>query len=279
MARKRLGELLLEARIINRMQLEQALAYQRQTGHRLGSSLVALGFLTEAQLVETLARALGMRVAQVPPKEVDWPALHTLRSRFCEANDLFPLAVDTTNPNRRSLVVAMADPLNIPAIEEIEFTTGMKVVPMIATLSGIRSAIRRYYLKQPEQVPARKDSGDEMTIIRPGGVEDVVYTGTAGRKAAPAGEAPIAADQLVKEVTERTALADLIRDRMEQARKGKGGPKSIDADLDYLLGMKADSPADNVEKLERMFWALLRVMAKKGLITRDEFMKEIADEL
>jgi hypothetical protein len=288
MPRKRLGELLLERKVITPTQLDQALAYQRQTGHRLGAALVALGLMTEGQLCEALAHALGLQAVAMPPAEVDWTALHSLRSRFCEANDLFPLSVDAANPNRKSLTVAMADPLNIPAIEEIEFTTGFKVVPVIAPLSGIRAAIRRYYLKEiPGQPP------HQMTVMRAGGTEQVIPDtprSQAPRRGAPVArtprteenELPVLTDNElveVREVTERTALADLIKDRAERRRRkrAKAGTASVDEDLAYLFGVKSETPSEELAQLEVKFWALLRIMAKKGLISREEFMKEIAD--
>lgn len=277
MARKRLGELLLERRAITQAQLDQALGYQRQTGHRLGSALVALGFLTEQQLCVALAAAMGLRAVELPPKEIDWNALRSLRPRFCEANDLFPLALDASNPSRKSLTVAMADPLNIPAIEEIEFTTGMKVVPVIAPLSGIRAAIRQYYVKQQGKpvAPAPAEVTGRMTILRPGGREDVVST--SSRKATE-DELPMLEPDAVKELTQRTELAELIREQAQQRKQRRASrPASgVEDDLSYLFGTQPKSVQDELEKLETRFWTLLRIMAKKGLITRDEFMQELA---
>ncbi|MBI5548968.1 MAG: general secretion pathway protein GspE [Deltaproteobacteria bacterium] len=301
MARKRLGELLLERKVITPPQLDQALAYQRQTGHRLGAALVALGFLGETQLCEALAQALGLKAVQLPPEEVDWTALHSLRSRFCEANDLFPLAMDTSHPSRKTIVVAMADPLNIPAIEEIEFTTGFKVVAVIAPLTSIRQSIRRYYLKD-----AGPQHGDRTTGVRPGGSEQAPPNSSArGTSPSPSpsrpakasvskppassgsrteeNEMPVLADnELLEwhEVTERTALADLIRARAEKQKKKKSPPdsSSVDEDLAYLFGVKAQSPSDEIARLESKLWALLRIMAKKGLITREEFLQELSDK-
>jgi hypothetical protein len=279
MARKRLGELLLEHGIISRDQLEKGLNYQRQTGHRLGTALVALGFLTEEQLCAALGKALGIKAVRMPPRpdQVDWAAVQVLRARFCEANDLFPISLDASNPTRKSVIIAMADPLNIPAIEEIEFTTGMKVVPVIAPLSGVRAAIRRYYLKQnPDVAVPGTGASDRMTIIRAGGVEDVVSTSSRPQRLVarpPEEDLPLVEAEPVREVTERTALADLIQDRVERNRRKRS---SVEADLDYLFGVP-DTTGDSLQKLESRFWALLRIMAKKGLITRDEFLRELAD--
>lgn len=300
MPRKRLGELLLERKLITPPQLDQALAYQRQTGHRLGAALVALGSLSEGALCEALAQALGLEAVVMPPQPstIDWDALRALRSRFCEANDLFPVSLLEETPGRRVLRVAMADPLNIPAIEEMEFTVGVKVVPLIAPLSGIRAAIRKHYFK---------DLGshqDQMTLVRPGGVEQVVETAppspppgarpappvlqrVAAKPAPRPEEPPLLPDaELVEvpaeppqEVTERTALAELIKARAEKNRKKRAAEgRGAAGDLDYLFGVRSEDPTAELAKLETRFWALLRIMAKKGLISREEFLREIADQ-
>ncbi|MFN7134178.1 MAG: hypothetical protein ACK4N5_19015, partial [Myxococcales bacterium] len=106
MARKRLGELLVERQLLTREQLEQALAHQRQTGYRLGTSLLALGFLTEEVLCHSLAQALGLQALSRLPEELDWSALHTVQGRLCDANDCFPIRLEHTSP-RRTLVLAM----------------------------------------------------------------------------------------------------------------------------------------------------------------------------
>ncbi|HCF56588.1 MAG TPA: general secretion pathway protein GspE [Myxococcales bacterium] len=272
MARRRLGELLLVRQVITQAQLDQGLTYQRQTGHRLGSALVALGFLTEQQLCAALAEAMGMRAVRMPPDELDWEALQTLRARFCEANDLFPLTLDSSSSARKTLTVAMADPLNLPAIEEIEFTTGVKVAPVIAPLSGIRAAIRHYYFKQQGMRPGEGSptkASEQMTILRPGGREDVVSTATDD-------DLPILEGDAVRELTQRTELAELIREQAAQRKIKRSKATQVEDDLSYLFGVKTSSVNDQIEELESRFWALLRIMAKKGLITRDEFLRELA---
>lgn len=282
MARKRLGELLLERKVITPAQLDQALNYQRQTGHRLGAALVALGSLSEQQLCLALATAMGLKAVAMPPAAVDQAALNSLQGRFCEANDLFPVSLDASNPGRRVLSVAMADPLNIPAVEEIEFTTGLKVVAMIASLSGIRASIRRYYFKDEAKgaaAPGPDRSPEKMTIMRGVGREEVVST--AARRPNPFDELPLLAPDAVREVTQRTDLAELIAEQAELARRKRANRSTataVDDDLSFLFGTQPKSVQEELEKLESRFWALLRIMAKKGLITREEYIKELVEK-
>jgi hypothetical protein len=263
-ARKRIGELLLERGVISGQQLEEGLAYHRATRQRLGVALIQKGFVTEDQLSKVLSEALAIPEVDLKSVMVEWSAIHVLRPRFCESNDLFPYAMENAR-GRRQLLVAMSDPLNLPAIEEMEFTTGLKVSPRIAPLSAIRAAILRHYHKVvPDDGPPGM-----MTLIARGGGARVVDTEARGEQQ----EEVLVGEEV--EVTERTALADLIkrREKRRQSRRSGGGSlESVSKDLAYLFGMGGD---EGVEKLERKFWALMRLMARKGLITKDEFLNEL----
>ncbi len=276
MARKRIGELLLERGIITRDQLEEGLSHQRTTRQRLGVALIQKGFLSEAQLVQVLGEALGIPLVDLRTVQVDWSAVHMLRARFCETHELFPFAL-AADRGRKQLLVAMSDPLNVPALEEIEFTTGLKVSARLAPLSAVRAAILRYYHKvNPDDSPA-----GTMTLIQRGGSIRVV---PVDQPEAEEEEVIVGEEIPASEISERTALADLIARREEQRRqrrKSGSAPTSKPVaeaakDLDYLFGMREDT--DEHEALERKFWALMRIMARKGLITKDEFQKELDDE-
>src|SRR5258708_29377352 len=109
MARKRIGELLLERGAITREQLEEGLAFHRQTRQRLGVALIQKGFLREAQLVAVLSDALGIPAVELRTVQPDWAAIHLLRPAFCEAHDLFPYALEVLR-GRKNLLVAISDP-------------------------------------------------------------------------------------------------------------------------------------------------------------------------
>jgi hypothetical protein len=279
MARKRLGELLVENHVITPEQLAAALAFQRQTGGRLGNALVAKGYLSETQLCRTLGTALGLQVLEVVGLK-DWPALHLLRSSFCERHELFPVAIDESRTGRRHLVVAMADPLDLPAIEQIEFTTGCKVEPVLASRTQIRSAILHFYhRKAPAGLEKANESG-RMTLIRSGGEEIEVDTKVRRQMAGlPIGKPPAEPEEIVPltdEVTARTELSELIRAK-EKLKRSKARAKGdkLSADLAFLTG--TEDPQAQLDDLERRFWALMRLMAKKGLITKEEFKEEFEE--
>ncbi|NVJ08929.1 general secretion pathway protein GspE [Myxococcus sp. AM001] len=288
MARKRIGELLLEQRAISVAQLEAGLAAHRKSGQRLGATLIAQGAITEATLADALSQALGLPRVDLAATTPEWAAVHMLRARFCEQHDLFPIALESVG-GRKQLVVAMSDPLNVTAVEEIEFTTGLKVSPRVAPLSTVRGAILRYYHKVPVASPTASRPAPARPAAKPAKAAPPVT-----RPAAPAPEEDdeevIIGEELPPgEATQRTSLAELIRAREAQSKqkRGQGGaakPKAtvenaagVLDDLDYLFGQAREDP-DRVEELERKFWALMRIMARKGLLTNEEFTRELDDE-
>ncbi|WP_224362412.1 GspE/PulE/PilB domain-containing protein [Hyalangium versicolor] len=288
MARKRIGEILLERGAITTAQLEAGLKAQRQTQQRLGTTLVSQGAITEPMLVQALSEALEIPVVNLLTATPDWAAVHMVRARFCEKHEMFPYALESVG-GKRQLVVAMADPLNQSAVEEIEFTTGLKASPRVAALSAVRAAIMRYYHKVTPGAPAGA-SRPAAASARPATIR-----GATQRPAAPASTPPrppeddddeevIVGEEVGPgENTARTSLAELIRKREQQQRqkRGKGegkgraaGSKAVMDDLADLFGELREEP-DRVEELERKFWALMRIMARKGLLSKEEFTREL----
>lgn len=270
MARKRIGELLLERGAITAAQLEAALHAQQRTHQRLGAALVSLGAITEKTLAHALSEALGVPVMDLTARAPDWSAIHLLRPRFCEQHELFPVALETVG-GRRLLVVAMADPLDSAAIQEMEFTTGLKVSPRVAPLSTVRAAIQRYYHRAPAPTPA--PAPEPVPEVNEDDVEEIIV----GEELPPG------------EHTRRVSLEELIQQREQQRRRKRDQTRpsvakrasDISAELDSLFGdvlPAAPVAEDPVEELERKFWALMRIMARKGLLTKEEFTRELDDE-
>jgi hypothetical protein len=286
MARKRIGETLLERGAITPEQLEAALVAQKQgLQQRVGAILVSQGAITEPMLVQALSQALGIPVVELATTSPDWAAVHLVRARFCEQHELFPVAMESVG-GRRHLVVAMADPLNLTALEEVEFTTGLKVSPRVAALSAVRAAILRYYHKV---TPSPAPGAAKPATPAPRPVRAATQRPAPPAQASPAQdddeEVLIGEELPSSEKTERTSLAELIRKREEQHRQKRGqgeaksraaGDSGVMDDLDFLFGGLREEP-DRVEQLERKFWALMRIMARKGLLTNEEFMRELDD--
>ncbi len=140
---KKLGELLVESRLISAAQLQEALRYQRISGGRMGSNLVTLGFISEDILMDFLSRQSGvprmdLRHVDVPPQ-----VLERIPRRLAEQLSVLPLAVQEP----KTLVLAMADPMDLNAIDSARFASGLNIEPVVASHSALKFAIAEQYRK------------------------------------------------------------------------------------------------------------------------------------
>ena len=136
---RRLGELLTARGLITHDELGKALAEQNRTKEKLGAILIRMGVIGEDQLIEFLARQYRVRIARLP-ETVDLELLRLIPAEVIEKHELVPV-----ERNGNSLVVAMSDPTNLAAIDDVAFLTGLHVVPAIAPASAVRRTIERCY--------------------------------------------------------------------------------------------------------------------------------------
>lgn len=142
--RKKLGELLLEEKLIDDFQLSSALSHQKKWGGRLGNNLVALGFLTERQLLDFMARKFNLQKIDVLTQKIDPRVLEKIPKEMAVKHGVMPVRIDQEGP-ASFLVVAMFDPTNLMAIDEIRFKAGMNIRPVLAAQSQIVKAIQSSY--------------------------------------------------------------------------------------------------------------------------------------
>lgn len=140
--RRRLGELLVEAGLLNEDHLKAALNEQRRWGGRLGRTVVEMGFVTETDMVNVLAQQLQLRTVDLDQAQLPDRITDCLRLDLAERYGVFPLGVDA---HGHTLFLATSDPTNVEHAQELEFATNMKLELAVATGSSIDRAIRRYY--------------------------------------------------------------------------------------------------------------------------------------
>jgi len=136
----RLGELLVKNNLISKEQLTQALSQQDTSGGRLGANLVKLGFISEDEITAFLSRQYGVPSINLAQFEVDGNVTKLIDADMAQKYQVLPI-----NRAGGVLTVAMADPSNIFAIDDIKFKTGLRVEPVVAAESAIRNAINKYY--------------------------------------------------------------------------------------------------------------------------------------
>jgi type IV pilus assembly protein PilB len=139
-SRKRIGEVLVERGLITSSQLEESLQEQSLTGKRLGEVIVEKGLITEDQLLTTISERLGIARISLRSLVIDPTVVRRVSVDIARRYMLIPI-MEIGN----TLTLAMADPLNIIAIDEIRYHTGKNVKRAVAAASEIRTAIDQYY--------------------------------------------------------------------------------------------------------------------------------------
>jgi len=136
----RLGEILVKDKLITAEQLKQALDYQKQHGGRLGSCLVKLGLVSDEDITAVLSRQYGVPSINLKFYEVDPAVIKLIPQETAIRYQIVPLSrVGST------LTIAMTDPTNVFAMDDIKFMTGFNVEPVVASESAIGEAIHKFY--------------------------------------------------------------------------------------------------------------------------------------
>jgi type IV pilus assembly protein PilB len=144
-ARVRLGELLVEAQIISREQLEEALTLQKHDGRRIGTLLVEAGLVSETQVTQILSQQLSVPWVSLYHIDFSRQLLNLVSEELAERFCLVPIFVRKVRGVGQTLYVAMDDPSDDKAQADVSQFSGLPVRAMIAPPTDIRSAIRAYY--------------------------------------------------------------------------------------------------------------------------------------
>jgi type IV pilus assembly protein PilB len=182
-----LGEMLVREKLISLAQLEEAAEDVKRTGDSLGSALARLGYVEEVKLVDFLSRQYGVPSVDLDGLEVPDEVVQLIPKEVAERHGLIPIDVQGS-----SIIVAMTDPSNIYAMDDIKFLTGYNVEAVVTTETSVRSALERYY-----------DNVDYDDML--GGLidefEDVDYVSDEGNSSAIN----------VEELEKQTELAPVVR--------------------------------------------------------------------
>ncbi|HEX8106834.1 MAG TPA: type IV-A pilus assembly ATPase PilB, partial [Kofleriaceae bacterium] len=178
----RIGELLVREKMLSLQQLQQAQEEAKRTGKRLGATLSRLGYVKDQDLTQFVARQYSLPSINLGEIEIEQAVLKLVPREICEKHQVIP--VRRSGP---TLVVAMADPSNIYAIDELKFLTQYNIEPVVASEGALETALSRYYDKGP----------DLDLIVGEFDVDNVDFSGTADEAINivdlenQAGEAPV----------------------------------------------------------------------------------------
>lgn len=154
MDRTKLGDLLVNTGMLSQEQLDQALAFQRETKGRLGEILIAKGYLSEQQVIEVLEFQLGIPHINLSRFQIDSTVALLIPESLARRYLVLPI-----KKNKNKLQVAMVDPLDFYAIEDLRMSTGFVIEPTIASKDEINTYIERFY--------GMRESLDELSTLVP----------------------------------------------------------------------------------------------------------------
>jgi type IV pilus assembly protein PilB len=140
---RRLGDLLVREGLINQEQLQRALADQKGSNEKLGSILVRLDFINEDQLIDFLSKQYGIPSITLTQLDVDSEVVKLVPAQIARKYEVLPI-----KRSGNQLTLAMADPTNVFAVDDVGFMTNLQVVPVVASQGAIRKAIDRLYEAQ-----------------------------------------------------------------------------------------------------------------------------------
>ena len=136
----RIGELLLKEKRITPDQLQEALNYQKANGGKVGYNLVKLGFVKDEELTALLSKQYGVPSINLTQFEIDLAVIKLIPAETAQKYQIIPLS-----RSGATLTIAMTDPTNVFAMDDIKFMTGYNVEPVVASETAVAEAIIRYY--------------------------------------------------------------------------------------------------------------------------------------
>lgn len=220
--RMRLGDILVEQDVITQEQLNEALPAAKNAGKRIGDWLVESGVTTEVKIAKALQYQLGYRYVDLGAIEIPDDIVDLVKGDILRKHLMMPYEYDPRNPN--VLRVAMVDPMDIMAIDDIEIITNLQVEPVVATTSAIMTALDKYYGNEEanamaEQYAAERGFDEETEITEEDAKDDnspiVVLVRTMIEQAARQGASDIHIEALETKVRVRYRIDGVLYNRLE----------------------------------------------------------------
>jgi type IV pilus assembly protein PilB len=212
----KLGEILVRENLLTPQQLREALEFQREHGGRLGFNLVKLGLVSDDMITAVLSRQYGVPSVNLELFDIDESVIRLIPREVAEKYSVLPLSrVGAT------LTLAMVDPTNVFAMDDIKFMTGLNIEPVVVSEASVQDAISKYY-SQSREIELRRDRDYEPEPVE----EEAPDSGVGGFDALPGSSLTL--DQLDFDGNDAAGL-EVIEDDDE-------------IDLSNLTRMSEDAP-------------------------------------
>lgn len=253
MARKKLGELLIEAGVIDWMQLQAALAEQRKWGRPLGHTLISLHFVSEKDLIRILSQQLNMPTVDLDTIEFSKEALDLLEYGFCLDNSCIPFAY---NDKGKFLDVAMSDPTNLELFDKIRVRTRCNIRPYLGGPLSIESALMKHYLGKPES--EMENNIDYRKWIQPSINEPIFDKELYNGPTMSTNQAPPSSTIPYRTPTGERLLGQSISSLSQEVTK---------------LGDELREAKAIIQRNEQVMRKLMVLLIDRGIFSKDELMK------
>jgi hypothetical protein len=259
----KVGEILLQAGIIDEIQLKAALSEQRQWGHRLGLTLVKMGMIEEDELIRALAMQLGLPVATLGGKRIPPEAIALVPARVAIEHSVIPLFVKRDG-NAGKIFLGMEDPSNVEVLDDLSFRTGLEIQPVMVAPTDLGQAIDRYYVQKEESS---------------GGVDPAASDESMGERSLSFSEANS------EPVPQDDASASLEIDLTRAVDSKDEQPASRDNQLDFGqdsppltdgLAKEVGRLAAESEKTRNVLNAITQLLVEEGVLSLDQIQTRIA---
>jgi len=276
--RRKLGELLLAAGVVDESHLKAALAEQKRWGGKLGRTLIDLGYVREDIMVKALSHQLKLPSVNLTRVEPTKEAISLVPVQLCERYGVFPVSYD---PTKRALTLATSDPTNDNALREIRLELNVRDVhPMVAGTVDIDRAVRRYYWG--EAIESSRTATPQELGLSHERIVDLPHL-SDDEPERPSPQAPgLAPTPVALNVAPRAAPPARPPER--------AAPGSVYTAAAMMAAPKGVPPGQNtneqllasMQRLEKLLTAevrslrtLVELLVEKGLINRDEYLKRV----
>lgn len=273
MARKKLGEMLIEAGVLSEQSLRMALAEQRRWGGTLGKTLIEMKVLSESELVRVLSQQLAIEAVDLDKLDIHPTVLELVTGEFAEQYSVVPFAQPM-----KFLDVAMADPTNLGVIDELRIRTQLNIRPFLAGPKMIERALGKHYRRGFGRMHQRSRADIAVSIEDTAG--DVLSPSESGSHFRRPDTAEIEAARRREGLPSRprpTRPPPLDVPMTQSPQSSMAGPPSLstrDAEIDALQDRITRLEA-LVERDEAVLKKLLALLVEKNVATRDEILERL----
>ncbi len=258
----KLGDLLLKAKLITPDQLDAALKSQREEGGKLGEALVRVGAIAENVITETLSQQFGVPSIDLASFEIDPNVIKIVPAEVARKYAVLPV-----NKTGATLTIAMGDPTNVFAMDDIKFMTGYNVEPVVASEAALRKAIEKHYGTPRSVVLKEKAKPNSQSSYSPSGgnLDEVMQTSAlTADDMAGVGLGEINMDEITG--IDEGADVDVLKqdegqeiDLGDLAKSTESAPIIKVSNLILIEALKAGASDIHVEPYEKEFRVRFRV--------------------